>query len=324
TFGIYRFWAKTRVRQYLWGHTRFYNEHMEYSGTGKELFVSFLIVFFLVLLPLYIAYFYVNTLIQGGNYVGGGVAYFILVLFTFYLFGVAVYRAFHYKLTRTIWRGIRGGMRHRGWSYALEYWWRSLLVLLTFGLYSPISTTRLWDRQMREASFGSFGFEASTRAKPLWVPVIAAILSVAIFSGAVFGIFSTITSSQETGGQPPLALVFLLLGLYFAAFLIFPFLSIWFNAVFYRQAFQNLRYGNVGFTFDATLGDWFKYYLVNVLIVAFTFGLGAMVLPFRLWNFMISHLHVEGTLDTTELMQSSQQLPSHGEGLADALDIGGI
>ena len=42
TLGIYRFWATTRTRQYLWSRTRFVDERLEWAGTGLELFIGFL------------------------------------------------------------------------------------------------------------------------------------------------------------------------------------------------------------------------------------------------------------------------------------------
>src|SRR3546814_12697744 len=42
TLGIYRFWATTRVRRFIWSHLRFLDEPFEYVGTGKELFFGFL------------------------------------------------------------------------------------------------------------------------------------------------------------------------------------------------------------------------------------------------------------------------------------------
>lgn len=41
TLGIYRFWATTRERQYLWSRSRFIDEHLEWTGLGKELFFGF-------------------------------------------------------------------------------------------------------------------------------------------------------------------------------------------------------------------------------------------------------------------------------------------
>ena len=42
TLGIYRFWATARERRYLWSRTRFVDEHLEWAGTGMELFLGFL------------------------------------------------------------------------------------------------------------------------------------------------------------------------------------------------------------------------------------------------------------------------------------------
>ena len=52
TLGIYRFWAKTRERRYLWSHTRFIDDTLEWTGTGKELFIGFIMAAVLVLFPL--------------------------------------------------------------------------------------------------------------------------------------------------------------------------------------------------------------------------------------------------------------------------------
>jgi hypothetical protein len=39
TLGIYRFWATTREREYLWGKTDFIDEPLEWTGRGIELFI---------------------------------------------------------------------------------------------------------------------------------------------------------------------------------------------------------------------------------------------------------------------------------------------
>lgn len=43
TIGVYRFWGKTRLRQYLWGAVRFQGDSLEYTGRPIELFLGFLI-----------------------------------------------------------------------------------------------------------------------------------------------------------------------------------------------------------------------------------------------------------------------------------------
>lgn len=47
---FYRFWGKALVRKYIWSNQTLFGEKLEYTGTGKELFLGFLIVL-VVLIP---------------------------------------------------------------------------------------------------------------------------------------------------------------------------------------------------------------------------------------------------------------------------------
>ena len=52
TLGFYRFWAKTRVRRHIWSSVHVNGEPLEYTGTGKELFIGFLVIMLVLFLPL--------------------------------------------------------------------------------------------------------------------------------------------------------------------------------------------------------------------------------------------------------------------------------
>ena len=113
TFGIYRFWAKTNVRKYLWSQTHLDGEPFEYTGTGGELFMGFLIVFFIFILPLMIGFGYLTA------YYPMIMSYGIFFLYPFFIFlmGVALYRAQVYQMSRTQWRGIRGAQLPRSKTF---------------------------------------------------------------------------------------------------------------------------------------------------------------------------------------------------------------
>lgn len=51
TLGIYRFWAKTRVRKYTTSSFSLHGDRFEYTGSGKELFLGFLkaLIFLLII-----------------------------------------------------------------------------------------------------------------------------------------------------------------------------------------------------------------------------------------------------------------------------------
>src|SRR6056297_4326250 len=52
TLGIYRFWAKTRIRKYVWSSVSGGRDAFEYTGTGIEKFLGFLMA--IVILAIYL------------------------------------------------------------------------------------------------------------------------------------------------------------------------------------------------------------------------------------------------------------------------------
>lgn len=52
TLGIYRFWAKTRVRKYFWSSVVGEGDGFEYTGTGIEKILVFLVA--VVVLAIYL------------------------------------------------------------------------------------------------------------------------------------------------------------------------------------------------------------------------------------------------------------------------------
>ena len=60
------------------------------------------------------------------------------------------------------------------------------------------------------------------------------------------------------------------------------------------------------------------------LMVSSGAGLAYAWVVVRTARFMTTHLHLEGELDLAAIEQTSQQVPTGGEGLAEALDLGSI
>ena len=122
TLGLYSFWAKTEVRRRLWSFTRFNGEPLEYTGTGKELFLGFLIVFGVVILPVTLSGFAVALLFPGQK-AALSIYQAAIYLGFFLLVGNAMYRAQRYRLSRTQWRGIRGALVGSPGRYGWTYFW---------------------------------------------------------------------------------------------------------------------------------------------------------------------------------------------------------
>jgi len=108
TLGFYRFWGRTRIRRYLWSRLTLLEDRFEYDGTGMELFVRFLLVVAVVLLPLGA----VGLILRFAGLplpavIAGRYAVFLVI---FYLSLVGHYTGQRYRLSRSLWRGIRGGL----------------------------------------------------------------------------------------------------------------------------------------------------------------------------------------------------------------------
>src|SRR5438094_1508182 len=133
TFGIYYFWAKTRVRQYLASQTEMEGDRFAYHGTAKELLLGTLkavVVFGLPVLLLDLLRDVLDVPIVL-KMVAGVISGTLIFIF----FPIAVVGARRYRLSRTSWRGIRFSFRGRVWALIKIVTVCSLLNCLTREMY---------------------------------------------------------------------------------------------------------------------------------------------------------------------------------------------
>ena len=329
TLGIYRFWAKTRERKYLWSRTQFIDDRLEWAGTGLEMFIGFLIVM-VIFLPAFLFFqFGLQAMILRGEAVAAGIASLVLYLGIFYLVGLALFRALRYRLSRTYWHGIRGGSDDGGWRYAGAAMWKYIVGILTLGLLVPWAMVTLWRERWGKMSFGPYAFETgdSPATRGLMgrylliyaTPILGAILISVLGMGAFFAAGGTEPDPKAMAGVFG-TMVVAIIGVY----AIFALLSLAYYAAFLRKVVGEMTFGALAFSFNARTMDWLKLILGNIALVVLTLGLGIMFLGYRHWSFYVRHLEVIGEIDLAALTQSTTRLRSDAEGLADAFDIGAI
>lgn len=317
TLGIYRFWAKARERRYLWSRTRVIGDPIEWTGTGKEMFIGFVIVA-AILIPLYLGFqFLVPALAARGMGLASTLTFMALWMTGAYLGAVGLFRALRYRLARTYWRGIRGGSNAPGWGYGLKALGYTGYAFLTAGLVYPWSKARLFNLRWGAMGFGDLTFESDMESAPLygrWLALYALIPGSFIF----FGMFiAFLSATAAAGGFLALGILFLL-----AVYVLGPLIFLSFWAKFYREAADNLTLGELRFAFKAKTWDWVKLYVGNLLLAIVTFGFGIMFWTYRTWSFVARHIEIYGLIDTYQLEQSTAHAPGDSEGLADAFDIG--
>ena len=326
TLGIYRFWAKARERRYLWSRTQFVDDALEWTGTGTEMLVGFLIVMAMLLPALLILNFGIEAMVLRGMFVAAGVTAFVLYGALFYLYHVARFRSLRYRLSRTYWRGIRGGSDHPGWHYGWSGTWKTAAGWAVFGLLVPWSMTQLWNERWTKMSFGPFAFTANAHENGLmkrWLlvyltPVIGIVLFFAIgFAAVAFGV----TADAEEGAAATILVGFVAIASIYIIFLLF---SLSFYALFYRHVAAATTIGGVRFAFTARTKDWLKLILGHIGLVIVTLGVGLLFLGYRNWSFIVRHMEASGSIDFEELTQSETRAPGDAEGLADAFDFGAV
>jgi uncharacterized membrane protein YjgN (DUF898 family) len=269
TFGFYRFWLATDIRRHLWSHTSVGGDAPEYTGRGRELLIGFLFAL-AILVPIYIAYAVVTIEVERFK----AYASIPLVLF-FYLFGqFAIYRARRYRLTRTVWRGVRFWMDGSGWAYALRAAGWTLLTALTLGAALPWREASLERYKMRHCHYGdlagSFEGRGSEFFKLGWK------LWLWAWSPFILGLVLAVA----TGGHKSSA-VSGLVGLVTVVWLFaLPFIYGAFKATEWRWWISGIRFGQVSFDSDLSSGALYGLYwkvIGSFLLIDVLFGVYLIV-----------------------------------------------
>lgn len=284
TLGVYRFWGKTRVRQYLWSRVSFDNEGFEYTGRGSELFRSFLGA--LGILACLI------TTSEGLEYglllVAPGFERTVTVAFSLALYllaGLSAYSAQRYLLSHTCWRSIRFGLSGSSGTYAKKLLYTQLLNVLTLGLYTPFRRNQLMSYRLNNTWFGS---------------------EQLVYDGKGQDLFHH----------------FLLT--YLLMIPTFGFVWFWYKAEEYRYIAAHTQLQNARFAATVSARQLMHLTLGNWLLLACTVGLAYPLVLLRKARVLCLHLVVDGPVAYEAITQCGQPIVPVGEGLAGVFGLSGV
>jgi uncharacterized membrane protein YjgN (DUF898 family) len=174
TLGVYYFWGKIRVRNYLSNQTELGGDRFGYHGTGKELLIGFLRALLLFFIPLF-ALNLGPELLGAGPVIraaAAGLAYGMVMLFV----PVAMVGARRYRLSRASWRGIRFSFRGQAWDFLKIFAFGTFLSSVTLGLYYPFFDARRQEFMISHSYFGNRKFSFNGRGKDLFRPFLVTLL----------------------------------------------------------------------------------------------------------------------------------------------------
>jgi uncharacterized membrane protein YjgN (DUF898 family) len=343
TLGFYRFWAKTRMRRYIWSRVSLQGDAFEYTGTGGELFIGFLVV-----VGLFFVATILRTVIDMASPPDSPVPVISSLLFAFvvvYLIFVARYAAQRYRLTRTLWRGIRGGMTGSAWAWGFKAMLLGLLTAITFGLAGPWVQMRLLDDRTNNSYFGDAKAELHSSSKPLYVAFLIGLaitwfgmavifviaFAIAIASGFASELMTIVGQgdNEETARQMDSLFkehIGLLIGLGIFFYLSVIVLSLVAFAQYYvamiREIVAKLSLAELRFGTTVTIGRFIGMMLSNTLIFLFTLGFGLPIVIHRSMRFLADNLQIYGEIEGSQITHANLPRPRYGEGLLEAFDPG--
>lgn len=174
TLGFYSFWAKTKVRNYLWSQTELEGERFVYHGTARELMAGSFKVGLLVIVPL-VALDFIGKF-MGANLVVKVAVTFLAYAMVLVLTPMALAGARRYRLTRTSWRGIRFSFRGVMKEFVVLFLSGGFLTAITLGLYYPFFDARRQAFMVNNAFFGNRAFLFDGQGRDLFKPFLVAML----------------------------------------------------------------------------------------------------------------------------------------------------
>lgn len=283
TFGFYRFWVTTDIRRHLWSHTEVDRDAFEYTGRAGELLIGFLLAI-AILGPLFLAYFLIGLEFERVKAFASLPLYLLLMAFGQF----AAYRARRYRLTRTVWRGVRFWMTGSGWSYA----WRSLLwgLLLgpSIGFAYPWRWAALERFKLRHTLYGTLPgrFEATGRQlfrRVWWIWLFGILPFVLLFGGAVALIVAQ--AAAKSGAKPSAGTAGSLMAIGMLLFVALPFLHGLRRAREWNWWCGGIRFGDVSVACNLPVGSLIGVYwkligmsaLVVLVFSAIAGGLAGML-----------------------------------------------
>jgi uncharacterized membrane protein YjgN (DUF898 family) len=275
TLGVYRFWGKTRVRQYLWGQISFDNDGFQYTGRGGELFRGFLgalgILTCLVLMS--------EGLDYGLSLMAPGFERTVTIAFALALYllaGIGAYSARRYLLSRSCWRGIRFGLSGSPGTYAKKLLYSQLVNIFTLGLYTPFRRNQLTSYLLNNTWFGNEQF---------------------VYDG----------KGQEMFGRFLLA--------YGLTIPTFGLIWFWYKAAEYRYMAAHTQFQGARFTVTLSGSQMLRLTFGNWLLLLGTLGLAYPLTLMRKARAFCRHLVVEGPVAYEVIAQCEHPASSIGEGL---------
>tara|TARA_B100002019_G_scaffold286258_1_gene296465 strand:+ start:9539 stop:10543 length:1005 start_codon:yes stop_codon:yes gene_type:complete len=291
TLGVYSAWAKVRTTNYFYGNTKLGGSPFVYTANPISILKGRLIAFLLLL-----SY---SLLSQYSPELSIG-----LIILIALLSPVVIVRALKFRFQNTEFRGLSFNFKGKVSEAYKIFLGGYILAMISLGILFP-----WWEKRRKEFYVGNIRFGISEfscnpqlrffyeTAAMIIVVFIFLIVSF-IFFGATFG--------------PVLV------------FLIYPIVGIlgayWFSKIT-NHIFENTQLDGVRFKSELDTFELLRLWIVNILLLVFTFGLATPWVMVRNARYRISKTKVIAENIDSFIADQSEKISGVGEEIGEAFDI---
>ena len=270
TLGLYRFWMVTRLRRYYAQSIKVDGDPLEYTGTGIEKLLGFLVA--IIVLALYLGIVNVALTFVGLSYFEGhplALQLSLLAVLPFWFW--AAYRARRYILSRLRWRGIRFGVEPGAWGYMGRSLLLSALTAATAGLAWPYQHFKQAQYMTDRTWFGDLPF----RQEGSWVGLLSLWIWLYISAG-IMGLLTWGMLVEMKLGPEGVTILVTTMGSIWAVMALVIFFI--YQVGSFRYLWNNRRIGDAELGNDVSSMSVFVTYLGGSVLVSMATGIVAAVM----------------------------------------------
>ncbi|MGE0474398.1 MAG: YjgN family protein [Nitrospirales bacterium] len=319
TLGIYAFWGRVRIRQFLHSQTSFAKIRFAYHGTGKELMMGWSKAFIVFGLPYLSLSLIPSIWPQFPDWIPNLLAGTLILFFI----PVAVVGAHRYRLSRTSLGTIRFSFRGRFWDYYKIWTAGSLLTFVTLGLYYPVFENTRRCFLVCHTFFGTHPFRYHGTGKGMWLiyakamgMVLLIVIGLVILSAKPEAFPHVLQWTPDEWQETFMTTTFTV-GM--TSFLV-PWCYL--QVAKQRYMWNHSGIGQSGFRFTASIWNLMELRVTNFFMLILTFGLAWPWVQIRNLQFLYYHLSLPGPVNFQDIQQEALDASPTGEGLAGYFDAG--
>jgi uncharacterized membrane protein YjgN (DUF898 family) len=307
TGGVFYFWAKARVRAYMWSQIGLDGQRFAFHGTGAELCIGWFKVMVYFGLPLF-AIIYAVEWIWPKNWplwIPSVLPWCITLL----LAPLVKFWSYRYRLSRTSWRGIRFSFRGHAKEFLKIFYKGTALTLLSLGLYYPFYFAKLQRYFVSKSYWGTESFAFGGEGKEFFTIYFRAF-QITLFAVGTIGLFYFLL--PESSWVLTTA----------AMILIGPLVLYLFTVSEQQRFFWNhTSFLTIRFQTAIHIDNYLRLKLGNWALLLCTLGLAWPWVRVRTMHYLFEHISLCGSLDLTKITQHPHEGSPIGEEATGLFDI---